>query len=84
MSVSAAGRLFLPTGLWLGLEPDQAEWPVPEKPGRYHSKRNTCVSTMPGPYPWALPELAPHMMIGNRWSSSNGSGAARQHNRKTQ
>lgn len=37
----AIGHLFLHIGLRLGVEEDQAEWPVPEKPGQRYPEHNT-------------------------------------------
>lgn len=57
MTLFAVGHLFLHIGFRLELEQDQAEWPVPEKPGQYHPELNTCMCkerrlrTIPVPYP---------------------------------
>ena len=43
MTLSALRHLFLHIGLRLELEQDQAEWPVPEKPGQDHPELNSRV-----------------------------------------
>lgn len=68
MTLFAIGHLFLHIGLKFELEQDQAEWPVPEKPGQYHPELNTYVrkgglELYQSPTPAALYlKLASHMM----------------------